>query len=97
MEYAHVEPAVFLRRPNRFLAQVRTDRGEETVHVKNTGRCRELLVPGGTVWLSRSDNPARKTRYDLIAAEKALPAWLRADCSWLRASDRLVSSSIPSM
>lgn len=73
MEYAHVEPAVFLRRPNRFLAQVRTDRGEETVHVKNTGRCRELLVPGCAVWLSRSDNPARKTRYDLIAAEKTLP------------------------
>lgn len=70
MEYRHIVPAVFLSRPNRFIARVEIGGREEVVHVKNTGRCRELLVPGRTVWLERSDNPARKTKYDLVAVDK---------------------------
>jgi len=72
MQYSHVIPGTFLERPNRFIARVLVDEREETVHVKNTGRCRELLVPGATVYLSVSDNPARKTGFDLIAVEKIL-------------------------
>lgn len=70
MQYASVIRGQFCSRPNRFLAVVRIGGQEETVHVKNTGRCRELLIPGCTVYLSRSDNPNRKTKYDLIAVEK---------------------------
>ena len=70
MQYANIRPAVFLSRPNRFIAKVDIDGREETVHVKNTGRCRELLAPGRTVWLEEGANPDRKTRYDLIAADK---------------------------
>lgn len=73
MTYRDIHPAVFLARPNRFIARVLLDGREETVHVKNTGRCRELLAPGCTVYLEGSANPARKTRYDLIAVEKARP------------------------
>ena len=72
MNYDRISAARFLRRPNRFVAQVELEGGEETVHVKNTGRCRELLVPGAAVYLQESANPARKTRYDLIAVEKPL-------------------------
>ena len=71
MQYANVRPAVFLSRPNRFIAKVDLDGQEETVHVKNTGRCKELLIPGRTVWLEEGSNPNRKTRYDLIAVDKA--------------------------
>lgn len=70
MTYPNIRPGVFLRRPNRFIAHVEVDGREEVCHVKNTGRCRELLVPGNRVWLVESDNPARKTRYDLVAVEK---------------------------
>ena len=70
MRYPNVQKAVFLSRPNRFVAQCLVEGEELTVHVKNTGRCRELLVPGATVWLTRSENPARKTAYDLIAVQK---------------------------
>lgn len=70
MTYQNVKPARFLSRPNRFIAQVELDGREETVHVKNTGRCRELLVPGRTVWLEEGTNPGRKTKYDLIAVDK---------------------------
>lgn len=62
--------ARFVSRPNRFIAQVEIDGRPETVHVKNTGRCREILVPGTTVWLEPSDKPGRKTAYDLVAAKK---------------------------
>ena len=70
MRYQRVIPGKFLSRPNRFIALVEV--GGETVvaHVKNTGRCKELLVPGVTVYLQRADAPARKTLYDLIAVEK---------------------------
>lgn len=70
MRYPNIAPAVFADRPNRFVAHCRMGGELLTVHVKNTGRCRELLVPGAPVWLTRSDNPARKTAYDLIAVQK---------------------------
>ena len=70
MRYHHIKTAEFISRPNRFIARVLVDGKEETVHVKNTGRCRELLTEGCTVYLEESDNPNRKTRYDLVAAEK---------------------------
>lgn len=65
-----VIPAKFLARPNRFIATVELDGHPVTVHVKNTGRCRELLTEGATVYLAAAENPTRKTPYDLIAVEK---------------------------
>ncbi len=70
MKYKNIVKAKFLNRPNRFIASVDINGTEETVHVKNTGRCKELLVPGCTVYLSESVNLNRKTRYDLIAVIK---------------------------
>ena len=70
MNYGNISKAVFIDRPNRFIAHVDIDGTVETIHVKNTGRCRELLIPGAEVWLSGSDDPARKTAYDLIAVRK---------------------------
>ena len=70
MRYSRVVEGVFLSRPNRFIAEVQVGGKRETVHVKNTGRCRELLIEGARVWLYDSQNPNRKTRYDLIAVEK---------------------------
>lgn len=70
MHYSSVTPATFLSRPNRFVARVLLGGEPQTVHVKNTGRCRELLVSGTTVYLAAGDNPARKTKYDLVAVEK---------------------------
>ncbi len=70
MHYQNIHKAIFLSRPNRFIARVILEGEEVTVHVKNTGRCRELLVPGCSVYLEKSDNPARKTAYDLVAVEK---------------------------
>ena len=71
MKYRNVIPAVFIDRPNRFIAHVEIGGRAETVHVKNTGRCAELLLPGAEVWVAGSDNPARKTAWDLIAVRKA--------------------------
>lgn len=71
MKYKKIIKAEFIERPNRFIAKVNINGEIETVHVKNTGRCKELLIPHCTVYLSCSDNPARKTKYDLIAAEKS--------------------------
>lgn len=70
MRYGKTMAARFLERTNRFIAKVELDGKVETVHVKNTGRCKELLLPGSRVILSEADNPTRKTRYDLIAVEK---------------------------
>ena len=70
MKYSNVAEARFINRPNRFIAHVELDGQIETVHVKNTGRCKELLLPGAKVILERSDNLTRKTRYDLIAVYK---------------------------
>ena len=70
MTYPNIRPGIFIKRPNRFIAHVEVDGAEEICHVKNTGRCRELLVPGAKVLLVESDNPERKTRFDLVAVEK---------------------------
>lgn len=70
MQYENIVQGKFLSRPNRFIAHVEIDGVDTVVHVKNTGRCKELLVPGCTVYLEKSGNPARKTPYDLIAVEK---------------------------
>ena len=70
MKYLNIEEAVFKERPNRFIAYVETMHGREICHVKNTGRCRELLSPDATVYVQRNDNPSRKTKLDLIAVKK---------------------------
>lgn len=70
MRYKETEKAVFLKRPNRFIAEVEIQGKRETVHVKNTGRCKELLIPGAEVILEKSGNPNRKTKYDLICVNK---------------------------
>lgn len=70
MKYGHVLPGVFRSRPNRFIAQVEIGGKLQICHVKNTGRCRELLVSGAAVFVEESGNPARKTKYDLIAVRK---------------------------
>ena len=70
MKYDNVITGTFILRPNRFIAHVMVDGEEVVCHVKNTGRCRELLVQGARVVLSVSDNPARKTKYDLVAVWK---------------------------
>lgn len=70
MIYHNITPGTFLSRPNRFIAHVEIDGQTEIVHVKNTGRCRELLPVGAAVWCQRSDNPNRKTKYDLITVRK---------------------------
>ncbi|SFO64168.1 sugar fermentation stimulation protein A [Pseudobutyrivibrio sp. JW11] len=69
MKYKNIVEAKFISRPNRFIAQVDIDGQEVTVHVKNTGRCKELLLPGRTVYLEKATNPERKTPYDLVAVE----------------------------
>ncbi len=92
MKYYNIKDGRFLSRPNRFIAQVEIDGEEHTVHVKNTGRCRELLTPGATVFLEKSGNPLRKTQDDLVAVykgnmlvnmdsqspNKAVAEWLRS-------------------
>ena len=70
MKYLNIERAYFKERPNRFIAYVETERGKEICHVKNTGRCRELLTPDAVLYVQRNDNPARKTKLDLIGVEK---------------------------
>lgn len=70
MKYRTIKKGIFQDRPNRFIAHVWIDGTLETVHVKNTGRCKELLLPGSTVILEDCNNPNRKTRYDLIAVYK---------------------------
>jgi sugar fermentation stimulation protein A len=70
MQYQNLVPGIFLARPNRFIAHVQIDGQEQIVHVKNTGRCRELLQPGTQVWCQHWDNPNRKTKYDLIFVQK---------------------------
>ena len=70
MIYPKIISATFLSRPNRFIAHVDIDGKTEIAHVKNTGRCKELLVPGATVYLALSDNSERKTKYDLVSVQK---------------------------
>lgn len=70
MKYNNITKAIFIKRPNRFIAEVDIDGHREIVHVKNTGRCKELLVQGCEVWLNAPGTPDRKTRYDLVAVRK---------------------------
>lgn len=70
MIYENISPAVFLRRPNRFIAHILHEGQEKICHVKNTGRCKELLIPGTDILIQRSDNPERKTEFDLISVYK---------------------------
>ena len=70
MTYTNMIPGIFLSRPNRFIAHVEINGQVEVVHVKNTGRCRELLPAGAQVWCQKSDNPTRKTKFDLITVRK---------------------------
>lgn len=78
MIYENTERAIFLERPNRFIAHVDLNGKTETVHVKNTGRCKELLIPGTEIILERSNNPDRKTKYDLICVNKS-GRWINMD------------------
>lgn len=92
MKYENTKRAVFLDCPNRFIAHVDLNGQTETVHVKNTGRCKELLIPGTEVILEESVNPARKTKYDLICVNKS-GRWINMDsqvpnkaaAEWIRA------------
>lgn len=70
MKYNHMVPGKFCNRPNRFIANIEIDGHVQVCHVKNTGRCRELLTPEAQVWCEKAQNPARKTKYDLIAVKK---------------------------
>jgi sugar fermentation stimulation protein A len=70
MNYDNICAGTFISRPNRFIAQVDVGGGTAVCHVKNTGRCKELLIPGAKVYLSRQDKPSRATKYDLIAVHK---------------------------
>ena len=70
MKYERIERATFLERPNRFIAYARIAGKQETIHVKNTGRCAELLVPEAEIFVQESDNPERKTKWDLIGVRK---------------------------
>ncbi|NLL19880.1 MAG: DNA/RNA nuclease SfsA [Clostridia bacterium] len=70
MKYQNIKEAKFLSRPNRFIAQIEIDGNMEVCHVKNTGRCRELLIPGADIFVRQADNPNRKTKYDLIGVYK---------------------------
>ena len=97
MIYENMRAGTFLSRPNRFIARVEIDGKEETVHVKNTGRCKELLIPGTKVYLQKSDQPGRKTAWDLISVQKGgrivnmdsqIPNWVVKE--WLE-SGRLFS------
>lgn len=100
MKYENTKRAVFLDRPNRFIAHVDLNGQTETVHVKNTGRCKELLIPGTEVILEESVNPARKTKYDLICVNKS-GRWINMDsqvpnkaaAEWIRAG-RLFSEEV---
>ena len=79
MIYPDTIEAQFLDRPNRFIAHVEINGKAETVHVKNTGRCKELLLPNVSVVLAKADNPNRKTKYDLIAVKKKYLGWVNID------------------
>lgn len=70
MKYENIKEGIFIERPNRFIAYVEIDGNPEKVHVKNTGRCKELLRKGVRVYLEKSSNPERKTAYDLVGVEK---------------------------
>ena len=69
-KYPNIHKGIFISRPNRFIAEVEVGGKTEICHVKNTGRCKELLVPGATVYVNYTDKPQRLTKYDLVTVEK---------------------------
>ena len=77
MKYSRIQKGTFIERPNRFIAYIEINGKKETVHVKNTGRCAELLKSGVTVYVQESDNISRKTKWDLIAVEKETTEGIR--------------------
>ena len=79
MRYQNTVHGKFINRPNRFIAQVEIEGEVHTVHVKNTGRCKELLLPGVEVVLEESHNPERKTRFDLVSVYKENLGWVNID------------------
>lgn len=79
MRYKNIVQGLFVDRPNRFIAHVEVNGKIETVHVKNTGRCKEILHPGTKVILEVADNPNRKTKYDLVTAWKDSVGWINID------------------
>ena len=79
IQYDNTVPAIFVRRENRFVAEVLIDETKELVHVKNTGRLQELLVPKAKVTLQRAADPNRKTAYDLISVYKPRLKWVNID------------------
>ena len=79
MKYLNTVSGRFIDRPNRFIAHVEIGDVMETVHVKNTGRCKELLLPEADVTLAVSGNPLRKTKYDLISVYKKNLGWVNID------------------
>lgn len=95
MKYREIVDGRFIDRPNRFIAHVEIDGVVETVHVKNTGRCRELLLPQTAVRMEVSDNPKRKTKYDLVSVYKKGIGWINIDSQapnrvvkeWLKTQD----------
>ncbi len=95
MKYPNITAATFLKRPNRFIAEVEVNGRKETVHVKNTGRCKELLIPGCEVFLTEPGSPGRKTTYDLVAVRKNTGILFNIDSQapnkvvkeWLRTQD----------
>lgn len=95
MKYNNTIHGSFCSRKNRFVAEVMIDGRQETVHVKNTSRCRELLLPGAEVVLERAANPSRKTKYDLISVYKESLGWVNIDSqapnkivrAWLEGQD----------
>jgi sugar fermentation stimulation protein A len=95
MKYTNITKAKFIERPNRFIARVFVDGKEEIVHVKNTGRCKELLVPDCEVWLTAPGTPNRKTKYDLVAVRKSTGVLFNIDSQapnkvafeWLKTQD----------
>ena len=79
LKYREIADGIFIDRPNRFVAHVNINGIVETVHVKNTGRCKELLLPGASVRMEVADNPNRKTKYDLVAVYKQGLGWVNMD------------------
>lgn len=79
MKYRKIVEGRFIDRPNRFIAHVCIDGKVESVHVKNTGRCKEILLPDTKVLLEESDNLSRKTKYDLVTAYKETVGWINID------------------
>lgn len=94
MIYLNTQKAKFIERPNRFIAHVNIAGAEEVVHVKNTGRCKELLLPGVDVILEKSSNPDRKTKYDLVSVYKKSLGWVNIDS---QAPNKLMAEYLSSM